>query len=239
MRRKTGFTLIELLVVVAIIALLIAILIPSLSRAREQARTVKCGANLRQYGVAVRMYLDENDRRFPDAFRWLKSSASDYVRVGQTPDGVLWPYLKSAKVHMCQTFSSVAAGTAYADAAVSYVENSYIGDSGNVWSNWLGGAKGIAKEQEVEINPSRLVVFTEENPWTIAGYSVYPWNDTHFTVGNTTRQIDNYATFHNTRDLNKGSCNIACLDGHVEVLQRPKDLDKGFSLAWPRKARPY
>ena len=59
--RSDGFTLIELLVVVAIIALLISILLPSLSRAREQARSVACMSNMRQFGIANQMYADEQD----------------------------------------------------------------------------------------------------------------------------------------------------------------------------------
>lgn len=62
---KSGFTLIELLVVVAIIALLISILLPSLNRAREQARMVVCGSNLRQVGVGMSYYNDEYDGIFP------------------------------------------------------------------------------------------------------------------------------------------------------------------------------
>jgi len=53
---KRGFTLIELLVVVAIIALLVSMLLPSLTRARMQAERVKCASNLRQVGVAVNLY---------------------------------------------------------------------------------------------------------------------------------------------------------------------------------------
>lgn len=59
--RSRGFTLIELLVVVATIAVLIAILIPSLSRARRQARTTKCAANLKSLGLAGNLYLENND----------------------------------------------------------------------------------------------------------------------------------------------------------------------------------
>lgn len=57
--RGRGFTLIEVLVVVAIIALLVSILLPSLRGAREQAKTAACGSNLRQVGVALRYSMDQ------------------------------------------------------------------------------------------------------------------------------------------------------------------------------------
>ena len=65
MKKKKAFTLIELLVVVAIIALLISILLPSLSRARELSKRVVCGANMRGVGQSSKIYANDNVDRWP------------------------------------------------------------------------------------------------------------------------------------------------------------------------------
>jgi len=65
--RSTGFTLIELLVVIAIIAILASILFPVFSRAREKARMSSCTSNQRQIAMAVLMYVQENNEKFPTA----------------------------------------------------------------------------------------------------------------------------------------------------------------------------
>jgi len=65
MYKKNAFTLIELLMVIAIIALLIAILVPTFQKVRRQARAVICQSNLRQWGTVLALYADEHEGRLP------------------------------------------------------------------------------------------------------------------------------------------------------------------------------
>ncbi|MCM8528247.1 MAG: prepilin-type N-terminal cleavage/methylation domain-containing protein [Lentisphaeraceae bacterium] len=76
------FTLIELLVVVAILGILLSILLPSLSKAREKGRDAVCKSNNRQIGTAMMLYTDSNDYRFPSFYRYNYEQQTWHVLLG-------------------------------------------------------------------------------------------------------------------------------------------------------------
>ena len=81
MSKRKGFTLIELLVVISIVALLIAILIPALQRARAQAKDILCQSNLHQWGVIFSMYADNNNGYFFEpSTNWRKNHWIEQLR---------------------------------------------------------------------------------------------------------------------------------------------------------------
>ena len=68
MRNRRAFTLVELLVVIGIIAVLVGILLPTISRAWDRAKSTACASNLREIGNAFRMYANDNRDHYPDKF---------------------------------------------------------------------------------------------------------------------------------------------------------------------------
>ncbi len=95
-RRQKGFTLIELLVVIAIIALLLAILGPSLGKAKLQAQAVICRSNLKQWGLVFSLYANDNEDSFPQSIAGNGVTELDAWMLGAT-----LPYYRDLDMRMC------------------------------------------------------------------------------------------------------------------------------------------
>jgi prepilin-type N-terminal cleavage/methylation domain-containing protein len=77
MKPKRAFTLLELLVVIGILTVLAALLLPALGRGKEAARATACLSNLHQIGVALQVYVSENQNRLPVMFDWSADSSAN------------------------------------------------------------------------------------------------------------------------------------------------------------------
>ena len=110
---KKGFTLIELLVVIAIIAILAAILFPVFAKAREKARQSSCLSNVKQLGLALLSYCQDNDECFP---LWISDRHGTNPYSGGTTTYYpifLMPYVKNTQVWVCPSRGGATATAAY------------------------------------------------------------------------------------------------------------------------------
>jgi len=123
-QRRCAFTLVELLVVIGIIALLIGILMPALTKAREQSRTVACKSNIHQVMQAILLFVQDNkgsmpgnyiDRTDPDENKrdWLLGSFSNSVAdiVNAPQEGTIFKYTNNLSIYRCPALDEVAPRT--------------------------------------------------------------------------------------------------------------------------------
>ena len=107
---RVGFTLVEVLVVIAIIAVLVALLMPALGIARERARRIQCVNNLRQLSVAWVNFCSEN-KIVPCATisypcGWVYQGGEKYNSTNELKQGVLWPYINDIRIFRCPSDTS-------------------------------------------------------------------------------------------------------------------------------------
>jgi prepilin-type N-terminal cleavage/methylation domain-containing protein/prepilin-type processing-associated H-X9-DG protein len=135
--RKAAFTLIELLVVIAIIAILAAILFPVFAQAREKARAAACLSNLKQIGMATRMYTQDYDEVLVP--NYLYSSKTTWIWWFD----LLQPYVKNRAVFLCPSWSDVDVNATPPGAVKETQRWSY---GGNNW-HWYPG--GVDKDPDL------------------------------------------------------------------------------------------
>jgi prepilin-type N-terminal cleavage/methylation domain-containing protein/prepilin-type processing-associated H-X9-DG protein len=130
--RQRGFTLIELLVVIAIIAILAAILFPVFAQARDKARQASCLSNLKQIGMATRMYTQDYDEVLVPNYLWTSTSTYEWWF------DLLQPYVKNRDVFVCPSGSEVETYTTKPGLPKQTIKWSY---GGNNWHWWPKGEK--------------------------------------------------------------------------------------------------
>jgi len=182
---RRGFTLVELLVVIGIIALLISILMPALTKARESAKKVQCLSNMRQVGLAIISYANANKQTLPLVREnWF---ILPYNNNNATSWGTLLlngKYLATVAVFYCPDhelppspvagFSDMAYATYWGQ--FSYAMNLTCGID---WAN--AGAYRAGKMTDVRNTADKILLVEgahSESLSNIGAYAVYPWYST-------------------------------------------------------------
>ena len=225
---NSAFTLIELLVVIAIIAILAAMLLPTLGRAKLKAQGIYCMNNLKQLQVAVMIYSDDNQQNLPDnpgtfypppigPINWIYGKMTWDSLMGANPQNTNTALLTSGEIG---SYVSKTPGVYKCPADIyrgargprvrSYSMNGFYGDVANV-ANWINGQathtwKRFLKSNDIApMGASKLWVLLDECPDSI--------NDGFFSVRMQAgaKWTDVPASTHN------GAGGFSFADGHAEI----------------------
>ena len=236
-KKNKAFTLIELLVVVSIIALLVSILLPALSKAREQTKRTVCAANLRQIGMMLEYYCEDNRGFYPPAQSTNYPYSADHRGPAIGLIGVM-PYLnqifdlsetknelemKRMKIFWCPSgvvqynprtwLSSAFAHFGYNQYCSRGAANAIVGDrlGTHQWQGW----KALHIPQK-NSDPGTWLTFTDISIW---GYPKYNADLGDYWRSNHPRPIDRTAgPLGRIEEHFAAGMNGLYVDGHVEWM---------------------
>ncbi len=228
-----GFTLIELLVVIAIIAVLAALLLPALSKAKQQGQKIACISNLRQMQVAWQLYADDHNGWLPrndgggqDAGRfdfkyawtagWLYYEANNPDNTNawimlNNPFGTIGQYTQNPGIYKCPSDKSWAMNGGQRHNRVrSYAMNSLMGSKHLSYYDSKSHYWVYWRQEDLGKAPplSQHFVFIDEHEDSI--------NDGLFHVGVNSQNVLGWIDWPGTR--HNQSANISFADGHVETI---------------------
>jgi len=221
--RRQGFTLIELLAVVATIAILAALLLPILSKAKIKAQRTACFSNLRQLGVAWQMYYTDNNGYLVPSFPgspevWVQgnmTNAAEALNKDLIAEGRLYHYSQNTAVYHCPGDAGVAIQGKILPSVRSYSMNCFMGarDPGlpSIPDTAAGFRDFFAKDSDLP-RPSEYWVLIDEDERSI--------NDGFFITDPTAQTWFDFPALSEHR--HNFSFTLSFGDGHSEVW-RPVD----------------